>query len=83
LTEEATSSANVTAASISGWLEFGSVLMVRNIRRFYATSPANNLVEDSEFVYDSTHANSMVVREDIRVSAMGIRRGLQPGRWVS
>ena len=26
---------------------------MRNIRRFYAESPADNLLEDSEFVYDS------------------------------
>jgi hypothetical protein len=55
LTEEAANSANVTATSVSGWFELGSVLIVRNIRRFYAGSLANNLLEDSEFVYDSAH----------------------------
>jgi hypothetical protein len=53
LTEEAATSANVTATSVSGRFEFESVLIVRNIGRFYARSPANNLLADSEFVYDS------------------------------
>jgi hypothetical protein len=53
LTEEAASSANVTAKSGSDCFERESTFMIRNIRRFYAGSLGNNLSFDSGFVYDS------------------------------